>query len=131
MIWLLDTSVCVAYLRGTDEAIRDRLRAVDSADLRLCSVVKAELLYGARRSVRVAENLRRLEAFLHPFSSLPFDDAAAERYAVLRVQLEREGTPIGGHDMQIAAIALASDSTVVTRNVQEFVRVVGLRVESW
>lgn len=63
--------------------------------------------------------------------SLPFDDAAAERYAGLRAGLEKVGTPIGPNDMLIAAIALANDVTVVTHNVREFSRVPGLRVEDW
>ena len=42
-----------------------------------------------------------------------------------------QGTPIGPYDLQIAAIALGNDLTLVTHNVREFVRVEGLRVEDW
>lgn len=128
---LLDTNVCIAFLHGSDRSVRDRLLALGSDDLALCSVVKAELLYGARNSTRVDENLTRLEAFFAPFRSLPFDDAAAERYGEIRTQLRRLGTPIGGNDMMIAAIARSAGATVVTRNQDEFRRVAGLRVESW
>lgn len=94
-------------------------------------MVKAELLYGARSSEHVERNIGRLVAFFVAFESLPFDDSAAEVYGLIRAQLRREGRPIGGNDLMIAAIALASDATLVTRNQDELRRVAGLRVEAW
>ncbi|MBT9586310.1 type II toxin-antitoxin system VapC family toxin [bacterium] len=131
MSYLLDTNICIAFLNGTDPALRDRLMAMDPTSLLLCSVVKAELAFGARKSARVGDNLNRLVQFFHPFHSLPFDDSAAEQYGQIRATLERNGKPIGANDMLIAAIALAHDLTVVTRNVGEFSRVTGLRVEDF
>jgi tRNA(fMet)-specific endonuclease VapC len=93
--------------------------------------VKAELLYGARRSGRPADNLRALARFFEPIVCLPFDDECAERYGVLRGELERVGTPIGPTDLMIAATALAHDLVLVTHNVDEFSRVAGLRYEDW
>ena len=131
MILLLDSDVCIPFLNGSDPAIRERLLGHSPDSVRLCSVVKAELLYGARNSAKVADNLRKLERFFAPFESLAFDDDAAEWYGTIRAQLRREGTPIGGNDLLIAAIARAKDATVVTRNQSEFRRVSGLRVEVW
>ena len=63
--------------------------------------------------------------------SLPFDDRAAGHYSIIRTQLEAAGTPIGANDLLIASIALGSDLTLATRNVGEFRRVAGLRVDEW
>lgn len=128
---LLDSDICIAYLKGEDVAVEKRLLSHSPDQLYLCSVVKAELLYGARYSQKVAANLNKLERFFAPFNSLPFDDEAADQYGVLRAQLRREGRPIGGNDMMIAAIALAARAILVTRNRREFERVPGLRVETW
>ena len=49
----------------------------------------------------------------------------------MRQDLERLGTPIGANDLMIAAVAIANDVTLVIHNVDEFVRVVGLRFEDW
>lgn len=127
---LLDTNVCIAYLNGRDARLRDRLLAERNV-LALCSMVKAELLYGARKSARVDENLARLDRFFAQFSSLPFDDASASQYGILRALLHRAGTPIGAGDLVIAAITLSEDATLVTRNTREFARIPGLRVEEW
>lgn len=128
---LLDTNICIAFLKGTDVSVRTRLLALSPDAVRLCSVVKGELLFVARNSARVEANLQRLQQFFAPFESLPFDDRAAELYGLLRAQLVREGRPIGGNDMLIAAIALGADATLVTRNEGELRRVAGLRLEVW
>jgi len=129
--YLLDTNACIAVLNASSPELVARLRAETPATVLLCSVVKAELLYGARKSRAVARNLTALERFFAPLRSLDFDDGAAEEYGRLRADLEQAGTPIGANDLMIAAIARAHDLTVVTRNVDEFARVVGLRVEDW
>ena len=97
----------------------------------LSTIVKAELVYGAQRSSRAAENLRLLDRFFEPFVSYPFDDACVGVYGRLRTDMERLGTPIGPYDLMIAAVAIANDCTLVTANMREFVRVVGLDVENW
>ncbi|HEY4157536.1 MAG TPA: type II toxin-antitoxin system VapC family toxin [Polyangiaceae bacterium] len=131
MTYLLDTNVCLAYLNEREPKLRKQLERLTPRDVKLCSVVKAEVFYGARNSARVDDNLATVARFFQLFESVPFDDAAAEQYGLLRAQLRRSGTPIGGNDMQIAAIALACDMTLVTRNQNEFLRVAGLRVEAW
>ena len=73
-MWLLDTSVCVALINGTDERAASRLLDQSPASVRLCSVVKAELYFGVQNSSRLAENLQRVETFCRAFESLPFDD---------------------------------------------------------
>ena len=131
MMYLLDTNVCIHYLNGSSPAIREKLQTLHPADIALCSVVKAELLTGARKSRYPEKTLANVRKFLAPFRSLPFDDVAAEIYGVVRADLERRGMPIGPYDLQIASIALAHDLVLVTHNVQEFARITGLRIEDW
>ncbi|MBM4089846.1 MAG: type II toxin-antitoxin system VapC family toxin [Planctomycetes bacterium] len=132
MMYLLDTNVCVSYLRGKDrEQFETRLSAMNFGDVALCSVVKAELLYGAARSQRPEENFAHLQRFFSGFPSLSFEDAAAAAYGTLRAALETSGTPIGPNDLMIAAIALANQLVLVTHNAAEFGRVPGLQLEDW
>ncbi len=134
MIRLLDTSICVPMINRTgdvsDPAVQ-RLLDLSPGSVCLCSVVKAELEFGARNSSRVADNLQRVAAFCDAFQSLPFDDAAAGQYGVVRADLRREGAMIGANDLMIASIALSRGLILVTRNAMEFRRVPGLRVEVW
>ena len=130
-MWLLDTSVCVLLINRSDERVSARLLEHAPGAVRLCSVVKAELCFGAQNSARLAENLQRVETFCRVFESLPFDDEAARHYGIVRAQLRREGRPIGANDLMIAATAVANSHVLVTRNVSEFSRVSGLEIESW
>ena len=131
MSYLLDTNVCVQYLRGRNPAVQRRLERTSAQDVRVCSVVKAELYAGALRSARPADNRAKVDVFLLPYVSLTFDDPAAEFHAHVRHHLQSAGTPIGPYDLQIAAIALANGLTLVTHNTSEFGRVPGLVMEDW
>ena len=131
MKYLLDANTCIRLLNSSDEEVTRRFKACQPADIVLCSVVKAELLYGARRSARVEFNLKRLEHFAAPLQSLPFDDRCAHDYGLMRADLAAQGKPIGANDLMIAAIARAHDLILVTHKTGEFSRVVGLRVEDW
>jgi tRNA(fMet)-specific endonuclease VapC len=129
---LLDTNSCVDHLRhGPASNITAKLAAAVPGSVVLCSVVVAELLYGAHRSARKAQTLTQVQGFCGRLQSLPFDDPAAEEYGRLRAHLAGLGTPIGPNDLMIAAIALANGLTLVTHNTTEFGRVPGLRLEDW
>jgi tRNA(fMet)-specific endonuclease VapC len=108
-----------------------RVNLLQPVELAVCSVVKAGLFYGAQRSHNPTDSLAVQRQFLQPYCSLPFDDAAAEIAGSLRAQLAERGTPIGPYDLQIAAIALANDCTLVTHNVSEFGRLPDLAIEDW
>jgi tRNA(fMet)-specific endonuclease VapC len=131
VIYLLDTNVCIPLINRSDPALGQRLLEHAPDEVGLCSVVKAELLFGARGSKRVAENLDRVERFCSAFESLPFDDEAAVQYGSLRALLAREGRLIGANDLLIAATALARGVKLVTRNRNEFSRVPSLEIEVW
>ena len=129
--YLLDSNTCIRYLNGRALTIRARLHAIPLAQIYVCSVVKGEMYYGALRSTDPVRALARQNAFFADFLSLPFDDAAAQSYAQIRAHLLTIGQPIGPYDMQIAAIAIANDLTLVTHNTNEFSRVPGLNLEDW
>ena len=131
MTYLLDTNACIGYLNGRSVGILQRLQNLSPQDVAVCSVVKAELFYGAMRSTHPGRTLARQQTFLDRFTSLPFDDRCAEAYGRIRARLSALGTPIGPNDLLIAAIALACDLTLVTHNTGEFGRVEGLRIEDW
>lgn len=57
MNFLLDTNSYIVYLRGQNLAMKQRLEA-ESQEIAVCSVVKAELFYGAMKSAKPEQNLR-------------------------------------------------------------------------
>jgi len=111
--------------------VRNRLAVEQPENIYLCTVVQVELYYGAYRSANPEPNIALLERFFSQSSILPLDVRAARITGQLRAQLAALGTPIGPYDLQIAAIALANNLTLVTHNTREFSRVEGLRIEDW
>jgi tRNA(fMet)-specific endonuclease VapC len=118
-------------MNGRSPAVRNHFDQLHPDDIAVCSVVVAELFYGAMKSRDPAVTMEKQRLFLAPYISLPFDDIAAFRYGKLRAELETIGTPIGGNDTQIAAIAISHNLTLVTHNGMEFKRVAGLKFEDW
>jgi len=131
MIFLPDTNACISLLRRRTPSLMARWHSTRAADIALCSVVVYELRHGAERSSNPAREHTKLDVFLEPFGSLPFDDACAHRCAQIRAQLERDGALIGPHDLQIASVALEHDLTLITHNTREFSRVSGLKLVDW
>lgn len=131
MNYLLDTNVCIQFITGRSVAIKEKIEAIDTSSLFICSIVRGELEYGARKSSNPDKNLAILREFLACFPDINYDSAAAEFYGIIRAELEKQGTPIGPYDMQIAAIALANNCTLVTHNTSEFSRIKNLRIEDW
>lgn len=118
-------------MNNSSPSLVARLRLHRPSEIRLSAITKAELLYGARHSGRVSENLRVLARFFEPFVCPPFDDACVEHFGMIRADLAARGHVIGPNDLLIAATARAHDLTLVTHNLREFSRIVGLRLDDW
>ncbi len=131
MIYLPDTNAWIGFLNASSSKIQQRFNKTDLSEIKLCSVVKAELYYGAERSNRREANFRLLDELFADIDSLNFDDAAAVQYGKIKSDLASAGTPIGPNDLMIAAIALANDTVLVTHNTREFSRVESLKIEDW
>lgn len=131
MTLLLDTNAWSKFLNKKSSTVQDRMAAADPQTLRLCSIVKAELLYGAFKGPNSEKKLSVLEDLFARVASLPFDDRAAAAAARARADLAAKGALIGPHDLLIAGIALASNVTLVTHNLREFSRIEGLRLLDW
>ena len=74
-IYLLDTNVCIVYLKGRSEKIKVRIDDLEAEKIAVCSVVKAELFYGSMKSNSPEKNLNLQKTFVSQFVSLPFDDS--------------------------------------------------------
>ena len=131
MRYLLDTNICIYFLNQRSEHIIQQLRRIPPQDVWLCSIVKAELWYGAMKSARKVENQARLEEFFAGFLALPFDEDAVHVYGEIRAQVERDGLPVGANDLFIAAIAMANTCILLTHNSKEFQHITGLDVKDW
>lgn len=128
--WMLDTNVLSDLIRNPTGPLVARIAAVPPQALCTSIVVACELRFGAQRKGSPVLT-GRVEQLLASLMVLPLDEPADGHYADIRATLEKVGTPIGSHDLFIAAHARSRDVTLVTHNLREFQRVPGLRVEDW
>jgi tRNA(fMet)-specific endonuclease VapC len=131
MNYFLDTNTCIYFLKNTSKAFLDKFSSINAKDIKIPSIVVAELHYGALKSVKKEENIARISKFIALYDVVSFDKKSAEIYGDVRRKLESIGNIIGGNDLLIASIVLANDGILVTHNTKEFNRVENLIVEDW
>jgi len=128
--WMLDTNILSDLIRNPRGKLVQRLSSIDPDAICTSIVVACELRFGAKR--KGSKTLtNRVEQLLDTLTILSLDEPADKHYADLRALLEQAGTPIGNHDLFIAAHARSRNMTLVTHNMREFERVPGLLVQDW
>jgi len=127
--FMLDADTVSYAIRGQGQ-VGARLLEHQPSELCISSITWAELRFGAeaKRSPKLRRTIR---SFAKDVTVLPFDQAAADKFAVVAAALARRGTPIGSFDTLVAAHALSLGLTVVTNNTKHFGRVPRLSVENW
>jgi tRNA(fMet)-specific endonuclease VapC len=131
MQYMLDTNICIYIIKRKPQAVIERFLQTEISQIGISSITLSELLFGVSKSSKPDQNKIALAQFIAPLEIMPYDDQAAHCYGDLRAYLEREGKPIGSLDMLIAAHALSINSTIVTNNEKEFIRVPNLRIANW
>ena len=131
MIYYLDTNICVYFLIGLYHSIMEKMQNTNPNNIKIPSIVKAELLYGAEKSQQKKTNLSKINIFLEPFEIIPFDNDCSIIYSKIRSSMELKGNIIGPNDYIIAATASAKNGILVTNNTKEFKNVKNLKIENW
>jgi tRNA(fMet)-specific endonuclease VapC len=138
-MYILDTDHISLLDRGGVEGrrIRDRLRALPGDDIATTVASYEEQMRGWLSRVARASTLERqiadyseLKQQLRNYCAIAivdFDARAAAEFERLRQAKIRIGTM----DLKIAAIALANDATLLTRNHSDFSKVPDLKIEDW
>jgi tRNA(fMet)-specific endonuclease VapC len=128
--YMLDTNICIYVIKNRPPGLRERFNSL-AEQLCISAVTLAEMIYGAEKSERSADNLAVVEQFAARLEVLAFAERAAAHYGQIRAELERQGTLIGGYDMMIGGHARSEGLLLVTNNRREFQRIEGLRIENW
>ena len=131
MIILPDTNAWIKLLNPGETPVKECFQKADPKKIRFCSMVKAELYFGAYNSSRKRKNMNLLRRLFSKYESLPFDDNAAKIYGKIRAELKARGTPIGPNDLLIAATALSHKAVLITHNTKEFEKVARLKLKDW
>lgn len=129
-MWVLDTNTVIYFFKGEGNVASNLFRR-SPKDIAIPTIVVYELRVGIAKTAQPAKRMQQLSELIASARLLPFGDPEADAAAHLRAMLESRGQPIGPHDTLIAGTALANGATLVTRNLKEFARADGLRLENW
>jgi tRNA(fMet)-specific endonuclease VapC len=135
-LFVLDTDI-LSLLQASHAAVSARVAARDPAAVVITVISVDEQLRGWYTLVRKAktpaqvafayDRLARNVSFLSRTNVISFPEAAVSIFE----SLKKAKLGVGGNDLRIAAIALHTGATVITRNVRDFERVPGLKIEDW
>jgi tRNA(fMet)-specific endonuclease VapC len=136
-MFVLDTDTLTHLLHGRPEVVERVAQFADQVVIteasrieqlrgRFDAVFKAE---NAEALLRARQRLLQTEAVLSRLTILPIDEAAAAEFERL---IGTKGLRrLGRGDLLMASIALARKATVVTRNLKDYQKVQGLKLENW
>lgn len=130
---LIDSSVLLAAQRGQLD-LDAQLRDDDDAEVGIAAIVASEMLEGVHRqsgAVSRARTQRFVDQLLQRLPVVPFDLDVARVHALLSADLGAAGTPVGAHDLLIAATAVHLGAAVATRDLRSFPKIRGLDVLRW
>ncbi len=125
---VLDTNFLIAVLRGkgAPEATVDM---IDDPKTTIINVF--ELYFGAMRSIKSKEVMSETNSLLKSIDVIDFDRYAAAKAADIHAKLTNSGKSIDVLDILIAGIVIVNKEELVTRNIDHFKRIPGLRYKSW
>jgi len=125
--YLLDTNIIIA-LFANESAVVDQLSLAEEVFIPCIAI--GELYYGARKSVKVTENLQRIDDFVAVSGVLNCDHGTALQYGKIKAELRSKGHPIPENDLWIGALSFQYDLILVSRDTH-FKEIPGLNLESW
>jgi len=130
MQYLLDTNICVFFLRGKlnlDEIIKQKGRE----NCFISEITVIELRYGAENSDNPTKSHKSVDSFVNGLSIIPIF-GSIKRYAKEKVRLRKIGKPMHDEfDLLIGVTAIENKLTLVTDNLKDFVRLDGVKIENW
>ncbi len=130
MQYLLDTNICVFFLRGKldlDKIFKEKGRE----NCYLSEITVCELRYGAENSDNPTKSHEAVDEFLNGLTVIPIF-GCIRRYAKEKVRLRRIGKPIHDEfDLLIGVTSIEHKLTLVTDNKSDFYLIDGITLENW
>ena len=125
---VLDTNFLIDLLRGKEDAID----VADSFDNPKTTTINAfELYYGAGRSIKPKKGISEVGNLLRSIDVLEFNNPAAQKAGEIHAELMNSGNPVDIMDVLIAGIVIVNKEELVTRDIEHFRRIKGVRCTSW
>jgi len=129
MNYLLDTNICIYFLKGRYGLV-EKIDKVGFENLFISEITIAELKFGAEKSKHPEKNKLAINNLIDKFKQLPIY-GALDVYAKEKARLTMEGNIIDDFDLLIGSTAIVNDMILVTNNEKHFERLNHIKIENW
>lgn len=129
MKYLLDTNICIHFLRGKFSLL-EKFQEVGIENCTISEITLAELVFGAENSSNPKKNHELIENLTNQMTILPIFNAIY-LYGKEKARLRLKGQMISDFDLLIGCTAVEKDLIMVTENLKEFERISGIQIENW
>jgi predicted nucleic acid-binding protein len=126
---ILDSDIIVSFLRGNKDA-EYFFRKNKRARLTITVLTLYEVMLGA---YSIKKHVNKTREFLMSFNILQLDTNSSLRASRINAELKSKGidTRYMHADILIASIALENKARLVTRNIDDYSKIRGLKIERW
>lgn len=127
--YLLDTNICIYYIKGLYELI-STFEKIGPENCFISEITLAELKFGVAKSQAKEKNQKTLDKFLSGIQIFPIFPAL-DVYAEEKARIQKSGNIIDDFDLLIGATAVSFDLIMVTNNTSHFNRIKHIKLEDW
>ncbi len=130
MAYLLDTNICIFFLRGKmdlDKTMKEKGRE----NCYISEITVFELRFGAENSDDTVKSNKAVDDFINGLSIIPIY-TCVKRYAEEKVRLRKLGKPMHDEfDLLIGVTSVENKLILVTDNIKDFRNIEGIQTENW
>ncbi len=129
---IADTSFIIDLMREEKEALdKAKQLSINKETIFITTITLFELFSGLERSKKQNEEKQRIESTINSQLILGLEEESGKKAGEIHGTLIKEGNMLQPLDCLIAGIALVKNEKVITKNVKDFSRVKGLKIESY
>ena len=129
MEYLLDTDICIFFLKGK-YGIKDKIIAAGIDNCYISEITVAELKYGAEKSENYSKHSKEVDKMEELFTVVPIY-SSLDAFAKEKVRLQKQGNLIPDFDLLIGTTSVHNNMILVTNNEKHLKRIQGLVLENW
>lgn len=129
-MYCLDSSIVIEIFHG-NEIVKSKLGKIEESEIFITAITACEIYKGAFLSKNPEKDIFIVNNFLRSVNILDLDVYSGEVYGKVYAELKKSGNLTQDFDLMIAAICIANNKTLITRNKKHFENIKQLKVESW
>jgi tRNA(fMet)-specific endonuclease VapC len=126
--FVLDTNICIFYLRG-NTAVAHKMQEAGFDNLFISEITVLELLVGVEKGGRPEKKQPVIE-LVEAINVIPIA-STYEFFAQEKIKLQKQGESIDDFDLLIGCAALYKNVTLITNNTKHFAKIEGLDLDDW